>query len=464
MAKSVTVIKAKPKAVEQAQSGKKKLRVAAYCRVSTDQDEQLNSFENQVSYYTAYINNKPEYEMAGIYADEGISGTSTRRRVDFNRMIADCERGMIDLVVVKSISRFARNTQDCLLYARKLKNLGIGIFFEKENINTMDGAGELLFTILSSLAQEESRSISENSKWGIRKKFSDGEILLNANRFLGYDKDEKGNLIVNQEQAKIVKRIFTEFMDGISPDVISKQLNEEKIPGCTGEPKWSAGTIWGMLSNEKYNGDTILQKTYTVDYLTKKTEKNKGQVAQYYIENDHEAIIDKEFWNAVQLEVQRRKDYMKKYHLRTLGRYTDEQPFSNRVICAECRNIYHRRTLVRGGKHLKVWMCSQRYRQKGVRGCISNTIKEKELHEAFQRAWNHIVMNREKYLEQWKTNLKSDNPLVAFRSKQMMELTKMKIKWEVDLSLVAKVLEHCEVHGKGAIDVYFLDGTLVKNA
>lgn len=168
----------------------KKLRVAAYCRVSTDAEEQQNSFENQVSYYTNYINNKEEYDLAGIYADEGISGTSTRKRTDFNRMIADCERGKIDLVIAKSISRFARNTQDCLSYARKLKNMGIGVYFEKEGINTLDGAGELLFTILSSLAQEESRSISENCKWGIRKGFSDGKMHLNANRFLGYDKFE----------------------------------------------------------------------------------------------------------------------------------------------------------------------------------------------------------------------------------------------------------------------------------
>lgn len=464
MAKSVTVIKAKPKTESQVKNSGKKLKVAAYCRVSTDQDEQLNSFENQVSYYTAYINNKPEYEMAGIFADEGISGTSTRKRTEFNRMIADCERGKIDLVIVKSISRFARNTQDCLHYARKLKNLGIGIFFEKENINTMDGAGELLFTILSSLAQEESRSISENSKWGIRKKFSDGEILLNANRFLGYDKDENGNLIINEAQAVIVKRVFQEFMDGVNPDVISKRLNDENVPGCTGEPKWSCGTIWGMLSNEKYNGDTILQKTYTVDYLTKRTKKNTGQVAQYYIENDHQPIIDKDFWNAVQLEIKRRKNFMEAYHLRTMGRYTDEQPFSSRVTCAECGHIYHRRTLMRSGKQLKVWMCGQRYRQKGIKGCISKTIKEADLHNAFQRAWNHIIQNRNEYMEKWKKDMKSENPLTVFRAKQMVELSKMKVKWEIDFALVAKILDHCDVHAKGAVDVYFLDGTVVSNA
>lgn len=464
MGKSVTVIKASPKTVSKSQSGVKKLRVAAYCRVSTDQEEQLNSFENQVSYYTAYINGKPEYEMAGIYADEGISGTSTRKRTDFNRMISDCERGKIDLIIVKSISRFARNTQDCLSYSRKLKNMGIGVFFEKENINTMDGAGELLFTILSSLAQEESRSISENCKWGIRKKFSDGKYHLNTNRFLGYDKDEKGNLIINEEQAVTVRRVYKEFMDGVNPDIITKRLNDEKVPGCMGEPRWSCSTIWGILTNEKYMGDAILQKTYTSDFLTKKTEKNTGQITQYYVENDHEPIIEKDFWNAVQMEVQRRKEFMETHNLRTMGRYTDEQPFSSRVLCGTCGTIFWRRTLTRNGKHIKVWMCSQRYRQKGVVGCSSETLKEDALHTAFIKAWNGIVENRSKYLERWKNDMRGDNPLLAFRAKQMLELTKGKPMKSIDMALVGKVLEQCVILSPEVMEIYFLDGTCVKIA
>lgn len=461
MGKQVTVIKARPKAVVQ-NSTTKKLRVAAYCRVSTEQEEQLNSFENQVSYYTAYINSKADYEMAGIYADEGISGTSTRRRTDFKRMIADCEKGKIDLIIVKSISRFARNTQDCLSYARKLKNMGIGVFFEKENINTRDGAGELLFTILSSLAQEESRSISENCKWGIRKKFSDGKYHLNTNRFLGYDKDENGTLIVNEEQAVIVRRIFKEFMDGVNPEVISKTLNEENVPGCMGEPRWSCSTIWGILSNEKYMGDAILQKTYTADFLTKKTEKNTGQVTQYYVENDHEAIIDKNYWTAVQMEIQRRKEFMDNYNLRTMGRYTDEQPFSSKVICGTCNNIFWRRTLPRNGSHIKVWMCGQRYRKKGVVGCSSETIKEEALHDAFLKAWNGIIENRAKYMEKWKKDIKGDNQLIAFRAKQMMELTKGKPLKKINMHLVSKVLDRCIILSKDAIEIRFLDGITVK--
>lgn len=463
MEKNVTVIKASPRMSVSEAKSVRKLRVAAYCRVSTEQEEQLNSFENQVSYYTAYINSKEDYEMAGIYADEGISGTSTKRRKDFNRMIEDCEKGMIDLIIVKSISRFARNTQDCLFYARKLKNMGIGVFFEKENINTMDGAGELLFTILSSLAQEESRSISENCKWGIRKKFSDGKVHLNANRFLGYDKDENGNLVINEEQAKIIRRIFTDFMDGLNPDTIAKMLNEENVPGCTGEAKWTAGTIWGMLSNEKYMGDSILQKTYTADFLTKRTEKNVGQVTQYYVENDHEAIIEEKFWKTVQLEIERRKAFKEEHGINSIGRYTQEQPFSNKVVCGHCNSILTRRTHTRkNGTYHKAWTCNKRFIKKGVKGCYSETIAEAIIHEAFLKAWNTLIEKRVDYLPKWKEKAKGENPLIAFRAKQMIELTKGKPLKELDVEVVSKVLEYCVVHSKGAIDIHFMDGTTVK--
>ncbi len=463
MAKAVTVIKANTRVTRAESNHRKKLRVAAYCRVSTEQEEQLSSFENQVSYYTTFINSKEEYEMAGIYADEGISGTSTKKRADFNRMIGDCEKGKIDLIIVKSISRFARNTQDCLAYSRMLKNMGIGVYFEKENVNTLDGAGELLFTILSSLAQEESRSISENCKWGIRKKFSDGKLHLNTNRFLGYDKDEKGNLVINEEQAVIVRRIYTEFMNGSHPDTIAKRLNEEEVAGCMGEAKWACSTIWGILTNEKYSGDAILQKTFTSDFLSKKIEVNNGQLTQYHVQDDHEAIIEKNFWQATQQEVKRRKDYMKKYGLRTMGRYTEEQPFSNRVLCGACGHIFWRRTLTRNGNYVKVWMCGQRYRQKKVVGCKSETITEAFLYESFVQAWNQIIEHRADYLDNWKRTAKGENQLNAFRAKQMIELTKGKTLRKIDLRVVAKVLDHCIVKNKDCIEIHFLDGTIIKN-
>ncbi len=408
-------------AIAPKEQKKKKIKVCAYCRVSTDSSEQENSLDNQRDYYEEKIKSNPSYEFVDVYYDFGISGFK-EMRPGFQKMIEDAKAGKIDLIltksidliIVKSISRFARNTQDCLSYSRMLKNMGIGVYFEKENVNTLDGAGELLFTILSSLAQEESRSISENCKWGIRKKFSDGKLHLNTNRFLGYDKDEKGNLIINEEQAVSVRRIYTEFMNGSHPDTIAKRLNEEGVPGCMGEAKWACSTIWSILTNEKYSGDAILQKTFTSDFLSKKTEVNRGQITQYHVEDDHEAIIEKDFWQATQQEVKRRKDYMAEHGLRTMGRYTEEQPFSNRVLCGACGHIFWRRTLTRGGQHVKVWMCGQRYRKKKVVGCKSDTITEQFLHDSFVKAWNQMVEHRTDYLDEWKKTAKCDNPLKAY--------------------------------------------------
>lgn len=437
----------------------RKMRVAAYCRVSTEQDEQLNSFENQVTYYTELINRNPAYEMAGIYADEGISGTSTRRRDDFKRMIADCETGKIDLIITKSISRFARNTQDCLNYSRKLKDLGIGITFEKEGINTMDSTGELLFTILSSLAQDESRSISENCQWGIRSLFKQGVLHLNTNRFLGYDKDEEGHLIINPEQAETVKRIYEEYMGGVNPDVICRRLREDNVPGCMGEPKWSVSTIQGILQNEKYMGDAILQKTFTADFLTKKIVKNEGQLEKYHIKGDHEPIINPEMWEAVQLEIVRRKEYMQKYGLRTMGRYTDEQPFSSRVICGECGKVFWRRTWYRMNRNYKVWQCGNRYKEKGVILCRSETLREEDLHKAFVMAWNAILENRADLMAGWKQQIENGNSLQKYRAQQMIRFTKEPPLTNISLPLVGKVLDYVTVMPDGILEFHFLDGT-----
>lgn len=439
-----------------------KIRVAAYCRVSSEQDEQLNSFENQVTYYTEYITNTPEYELAGIYADEGISGTSTKRREEFNRMIADCEAGKIDLVITKSISRFARNTQDCLNYSRKLKDLGIGIRFEKEGINTMDGTGELLFTILSSLAQDESRSISENTTWGIRSLYKQGVLHLNTNRFYGYDKNADGRLVINPEQAKVVRWVYESYMDGVNPDVMARKLNENNVPGCMGEPRWTVDTIAGILQNEKHMGDAILQKTYTVDFMSKKQVKNTGQIEQYYVKDDHEPIVSKELWNAVQQEIIRRKEYLKQHGIRTMGRYTDLQPFTNRVFCGVCGDGYWRRRQARlvGVKYQ--WKCKNNCLGKEGSGCSNAPIWEMDLHRAFVMAWNAVLERREEFVPNWESQAQGDDPLAAFRAKQFMRLTANTAPQdELDLSLVSKVLEHCEVHPLGIVNFFFLDGTQI---
>lgn len=276
------------------------LQVAAYCRVSTLLEEQESSYETQIRHYTGYITAHPGWALAGIYADEGLSGTQTSQRAEFNRMITDCTDGKIDLVITKSISRFARNTLDCLKYIRLLKSLDIAIYFEKENINTLDAKGEVLITIMASLAQQESQSISQNVSMGIRYQYRQGKVRLNHTRFLGYTKDSEGNLIVDQEQALLVRRIYREFLDGKTPGKIAQGLMDDHIPTVSGKMVWRESTVRSILKNEKYIGDALLQKEYVSDYLTKKRQQNTGALPQYYVEDDHEAIISREDYQRVQ--------------------------------------------------------------------------------------------------------------------------------------------------------------------
>lgn len=372
MARNITVIPAKANRTNLAENLKlQKKRVAAYCRVSTDQAEQLSSYEAQVKYYTAYIEGNPEYECAGIYADEGISGTNTKKREQFNRMIEDCKARKIDMVITKSISRFARNTLDTLTYVRLLKDLGIEVFFEKENIKTLDSKGEVLLSILSSLAQDESRSISENSTWGIRRRFEQGKLHINHTKFLGYDKDKNGNLVINPKQAKIVKRIYEDFLDGKGANRIARDLENDGTLNWNGKAKWYEGSIRKMLTNEKYKGDALLQKTYTVDFLSKKRADNNGEVPQYYVEDSHPAIIDKEMWEAVQLEMERRRNFALKYGIQKLEYATTDNPFAGRVICGSCGRVFGRKVWNSTSEKLRriVWQCNGKYLAKGEKGC-----------------------------------------------------------------------------------------------
>ena len=252
----------------------RKRRVAAYARVSTDSDEQFTSFEAQVDYYTRYIAEHSEWLFVKVYADEGISGTSTKHRVGFNEMIEDALAGKIDLIVTKSISRFARNTIDTLTTVRQLKEKGIEVFFEKENIYTLDSKGELLITIMSSIAQEESRSISENVTWGQRKRFADGKVSLPYKNFLGYRRGKDGKPQIVESEAKIVRKIYRLFLEGLTPTHIARTLTEEGIPTPGGKVIWQNSTVESILTNEKYKGDALLQKKYTVDFLSKKQKKD----------------------------------------------------------------------------------------------------------------------------------------------------------------------------------------------
>ncbi|MBR0407506.1 MAG: recombinase family protein [Clostridia bacterium] len=289
--RGVVVIKAKPKAALKGKAGR--LRVAAYCRVSTDLAEQEGSFEAQCSHYSALITGNPNWMLAGIYADEGISGTTRFHRDGFNRMIEDAEAGKIDLVLTKSISRFARNTLDCLTVVRRLKSIGVGITFEKEGLDTLDGTGEVILTILASIAQQESMSISQNVRLGIQYRFQQGKPLVNCSRFLGYDKDRKGRLIINEAQAGVVRRIYRDFLDGYSMDMICYDLRREGVGSASGCAKWPESSVRYILGNEKYAGDLLLQKTLVEDFLTHKVVKNKGQLPQYYVEGAHAPIVPK---------------------------------------------------------------------------------------------------------------------------------------------------------------------------
>ena len=461
MARNITVIPAKQTmTTESGQPALKKQRVAAYCRVSTDQEEQLSSYENQVRYYTEMIEKNPEYELVDIYADEGISGTNTKKREEFNRMIDDCRAGRIDLIITKSISRFARNTLDCLNYVRELKEKGVTILFEKENINTMDAKGEVLLTILSSLAQDESRSISENSAWGIRRRFEQGTYKISTKRFLGYDYDKSGKLVVNKAQAKIVKRIYHEYLTGKTVDRIARDFRREKVKNWDGKYNWQASSIDSMLRNEKYMGDTILQKSYTQDFLTKKRVINDGKLQKYHIQDDHEAIIDLDTWNAVQQEIARREEYCKEHKTNTYGVLTETKPLSGKIICGECNNLYTRVSYTyRDGRRVVKWRCGSTNKVGGRRVCSNRYIMEDALIKLFIMSWNEIAGNYEDYLDLWNKNLKEGDELLLYKTRQLMAVAKRgKIK-ELDGELMIMVMDYIKVFESGKLVIRFYDGT-----
>ena len=259
------------------QGTRRRRRVAAYARVSTEMEEQASSYEAQIDYYTSHIQSRTEWEFAGMYADEGITGTSTKHREGFKTMIADTLAGKIDLILTKSVSRFARNTVDTLIHVRQLKDKGVEVYFEKENIWTLDSKGELLITIMSSLTQEESRSISENVTWDHRKRFADGKIMVPYASLLGYKKGEDGNLAIDETQAPTVRRIYARFLEGATPQTIAKEFTSDGIPTPRGKQIWSPSTVRSILANEKYKGDALLQKSFTTDFLTKPRKSTKAK-------------------------------------------------------------------------------------------------------------------------------------------------------------------------------------------
>ena len=367
-----------------------KRRVAGYARVSTDSDEQFTSYEAQVDYYTEYIQSRSDWEFVAVYTDEGISGCSTKQRAGFREMIADALNGKIDLIVTKSVSRFARNTVDSLVTIRQLKEKGVEVYFEKENIFTFDSKGELLLTIMSSLAQEESRSISENVTWGQRKRFADGKVNLPYKHFLGYDRGEDGEPVINEAEAEVVRLIYRLFLEGKTQAMICKQLQEMQIPTPSGKTAWSKTTVTSILQNEKYKGDALLQKCFTVDFLSKRTKANTGEVPQYYVENSHPAIIVPEEWEQVQAEFARRKAMG--------GAYSGKDALSARLVCEDCGGFFGSKVWHSTDKYRKViWQCNNKWK-KNVH-CQTPTLDSGTVRRMFLEAYGQFMEKRGQVLE-----------------------------------------------------------------
>ena len=389
MPKLVRVIPPKPEFSGENRIDIRPKRVAAYCRVSTDKEQQEHSFETQKEMYTDMIMMKPNWQMAGIYADEGITGTIAKKRPDFMRMIEDCRKGKIDLIITKSVSRFSRNNLDCLLYVRELKERGIPIIFEKEGINTMQVSSELLITLFSGLSQAESESISMNVKIGKRQSLKNGNVPFSYKSFLGYRKGADGKPEIDPEQAVTVRRIFAEYLAGRSLLEIAKGLTADGIPTARGSYEWSSPRVLSILTNEKYKGDALLQKTYIADCISKKSKKNNGELPMYYVENNHPAIIERAVFDRVQEEVSRRNSKRKVKQTGTkteLGKYSGKYALSEILYCGNCGTPYRRCTWSKNGKKKIVWRCISRL-DFGTKYCKdSPSIEESVLQNAIAEA------------------------------------------------------------------------------
>jgi DNA invertase Pin-like site-specific DNA recombinase len=440
MEKKITIIEpVKPVQYTNAHDSLIKRKVCAYVRVSTDHEEQKTSYDAQFEYYTEYIGNKPEWAFTGIYADEGISGTSTKRRKQFNQMISDAKEGIFDLILTKSISRFARNTVDCLSYIKELRNHNVEIYFEKENLYSFDNKVDFILTIMSSIAQEEARNISENIKWSVRKRFREGKPMITISTLMGYDFDENKKLIIEPEGAKIIKEIYSLFLEGYPYTHIARHLESKGIRTVTGNQNWHASTIKSILQNEKYIGDLLLQKTVTTDYLSHTRVVNDNIEPQYYIENNHEAIIDRKDFEIVQTLIQKRR---KKYNeSRTNVITRNVYPFSGIIFCSSCGRTLRRRHWNKGQKSEKVMLiCGDVRVNKG--SCNAKGIENSILEELTIHVLNEFIDYRVALLPTLLTAIKSnldanyiDNELEK-KEKQLKEITK-KIDKLIDLQLAS---------------------------
>jgi len=434
--KSVTVIPAITNLGGTTGLTREKKRVAAYARVSTDSDEQLTSYEAQVSHYTRHIQENPEWDFVKVYTDEGISGVTTKGRDGFQEMVADALAGKFDLLITKSVSRFARNTVDSLTTVRKLKEKSVEVYFEKENIYTLDSKGELLITIMSSLAQEESRSISENVAWGHRKRMADGRITIPYKRFLGYEKGEDGLPKIVESEAETIRLIYRLFLEGGSYKSIAKHLTDMKTLSPGGKDQWLSTTVRSILQNEKYKGAALMQKKFTEDFLTKKQKINTGELPQYYVENSHPPIIQPETFELVQAEIKRRhehKRYPKSYSI-----------FALRIMCGECGGFYtHKVWHSNKPNRREIWQCHYKYEQRTF--CSTPHVSEDELKRAFITAYNQVLGDKNQYIEDYITEISSLS--------DTSELDREIAEFQAERTIVAELVKNCvEENARAALD------------
>ena len=408
-------MKRKISVIQAQQQGMKKIRVAAYARVSSGKEEMLHSLSAQVSYYNNMIQAKPDWEFVGVYADEAETGTRDTRP-EFQRLISDCCQGKIDMVITKTISRFARNTITLLETVRSLKKHGVDVYFQEQNIHSMSSDGELMLTILASYAQEESRSVSENCKWRVRKVFKEGKLSSNV-RLYGYD-FKNGKLVVNPVEAKVVKMIFVEYLNGLGLNAITKKLNRLRIRAKNGGT-WSEMTLAGMLRNEKYKGDLLLQKGYVVDHLTKRYKTNKGVLPRYYVKQSHQAIIDEVTFQKVQAEIARRVEL---YPVRA----NTQSEFSQRIRCERCGASYRRKTSGSGNYAKVVWVCTT-YKTKGKKHCDSKRISEDILKTKCAEALQLATYDKETFISKITAISIPDDGLIRFKFKNGTEKL---LSWE----------------------------------
>lgn len=415
----VTIIPSKINPITQLpHNSLNKRKVAAYARVSTLQDEQVSSYDAQVDYYKKYIAERQDWEYVDIYTDKGISGTNRKNRAGFNQMIDDAINGKIDLIVTKSVTRFARNTLDTISVTRELKSHGVEVFFEEQNVYTFESSGELMLTIMASIAQEESRNISENVKWGKRKKYNDGITSLAYKHFLGYDKhptDPKKGFVINEQQAQVVRLIYKMFMKGKTLSYIAKFLEEQGFKTPMGKEKWRLSTIESILTNEKYKGDALICKTYVKDFLDQKLIKNNGEVDQVYVEGHHDPIIDPTQWELVQAEIARRKELRFSFNC--------TNTFSSKLVCGDCGKFYGQKVWHSTTNYRKqVYQCNDKF-NKSHKKCKTPTLTEEIVVNKFLEAYSKFMQDRTELVSDCKELIEMLNN-TATLEKEIEQLTK----------------------------------------